>query len=535
MTKSPPTRLLLRFALPCFLLALALAAPAWAQTTLRFVAFGDTHGGGANVQRVANLVAAWNPDIVTTTGDNSYTGSTAGYDAEFGAYFHSYIYYPPGHPSVYASQGSSVNRLFPAVGNHDWDNGIAPFQAYFTLPGNERYYDYVRGPVHFFVLDAIENEPDGTTSTSVQAQWLQAALAASTARWNIVYLHYPPYTSGTCIPNTTTLQWPFQAWGASAVVSGHNHQYERILKGGFPYFVVGAGGSSLYGFNSTPEPGSAVRYNADYGTLVVDATSDTLIFRFYAAGSGGTGTLIDTFSLPAATPGGGVYSESFEGFTTGQTVGTAAGWYDGGGGPVVRAANGVAGSKGLDPASDIFTWAAHPFGWGDSGFQRAVFQMDFQASGGGTVPFFDDDRIGWMTTDASVSSDYFFGVQLDPVTDPNTGLRVETYWRNANESRVAVPIADLTGLQAGAWYRLRLEVTKLGAAAASLAATRAPAGRGRQPGGGRGQRLDREHQRHPARHAAAARALLQQRRRLPGLQELQRPRPGRRTTPMRRW
>ena len=30
-----------------------------------------------------------------------------------------------------------------------------------TLPGNERYYDFVQGPVHFFVIDSDQNEPDG--------------------------------------------------------------------------------------------------------------------------------------------------------------------------------------------------------------------------------------------------------------------------------------------------------------------------------------------------------------------------------------
>jgi hypothetical protein len=480
MIRSLPNRLFLCLALSGLLLV--PAAPARAQATLRFVAFGDIHGGGANVQRVANLVAAWKPDVVTTTGDNSYTGSTAGYDAETGAYYHSYIYYPPGHPSVYANQGSTQNHFYPAVGNHDWDDGIAPFQAYFTLPGNERYYDVVQGPVHFFFVDAVESEPDGTTSTSVQAQWLQGALAASSARWKIVILHYPPYTSGDVHSNATALQWPFEAWGASAVLSGHNHNYERILKGRFPYFVVGTGGSSLYGFKSPPESGSMVRYNADYGALVVDATSETLLFRFYAAGGGGSGTLIDSFSLPVAATGGGEYSETFEGFTTDQTVGSGAGWFDDAGGPVVRASNGVAGSRGLDPAENIFVWSAHPFTWSDAAFDRAVFQMDFQASAGGTVPFFDDDRIGWMTTASSVSSDYFFGVQLDPVTDPNTGLRIEAYWRNANDARVAVPIADLTGVVAGAWYRLRLEVTKLGVTTAALTATLQALDGGGQPG-----------------------------------------------------
>ena len=33
------------------------------------------------------------------------------------------------------------------------------------------------------------------------------------------------------------MRWTFQEWGASVVLSGHDHTYERILMGGFPYFV----------------------------------------------------------------------------------------------------------------------------------------------------------------------------------------------------------------------------------------------------------------------------------------------------------
>lgn len=39
------------------------------------------------------------------------------------------------------------------------------------------------------------------------------------------------------------MQWPFEAWGAHAVLSGHDHSYERLhapnANGGFPFFVNG--------------------------------------------------------------------------------------------------------------------------------------------------------------------------------------------------------------------------------------------------------------------------------------------------------
>jgi hypothetical protein len=46
------------------------------------------------------------------------------------------------------------------------------------------------------------------------------------------------------------MQWPFEEWGATAVLSGHDHCYERFAAGQsrFPYFVNGMGGARIYGF-----------------------------------------------------------------------------------------------------------------------------------------------------------------------------------------------------------------------------------------------------------------------------------------------
>lgn len=269
-----------------------------AQTTIRFGAVGD-YGDNSHTQAVADLISSWNPDFVITQGDNNYSNnsSVSAWDDEVGQYYGQYIHYPSGSTSAYAP-GPSVNQFFPSLGNHDWDAGISGWYNYFELPGNERYYDFIQGPVHFFVIDSDNSEPDGITSNSTQGQWLQAQLASSTSTWKIVYFHHPPYSSSSNHGNTSALQWPFQAWGATAVMAGHDHVYERILKNGFPYFVNGTGGKSLYGFSSTPEPGSMVRYNSDYGGMIIEANEDSLNFKFYSIAGGGT--LIDNYTIHAS-------------------------------------------------------------------------------------------------------------------------------------------------------------------------------------------------------------------------------------------
>jgi len=266
---------------------------AHAQTVpVRFAVIGDFGSAGQAAQDVANLVKSWKPDFIITVGDNNYPeGAASTIDPNIGQYYHEFIYPYKGRYGA----GATVNRFFPSLGNHDWGTaGARPYLDYFALPGNERYYDFAWGPVHFFAIDSDGHEPDGTTSTSRQGVWLQSRLPAAAERWKLVYFHHPPYSSGEH-GSSTGMRWPFQQWGASAVLTGHDHLYERVLVGGFPYFVVGSGGKSLYGFKS-PVAGSQVRFNSDYGAMLVTASEEKITFEYYTR----TGVLKDTYSLTAS-------------------------------------------------------------------------------------------------------------------------------------------------------------------------------------------------------------------------------------------
>ncbi len=160
--------------------------------------------------------------------------------------------------------------------------------------------------------------------------------------------------------------------------------------------------------------------------------------------------------------------ESFNsGYTTGQVVGTHADWYDGGSGPVVTSANGVAGSVGLAPAANIFTWVAHPFNWNDADFVGVNLSMDYQTDASG---HFDDDRVGWMIDDTDTDSSLFFGVQMDP--DAGTGYNIEGYWDGTSSTDERRPsLVTLPTLTANAWYNLQTEITKLTATSARIEVT----------------------------------------------------------------
>lgn len=288
---------------PLVLLASSLAAqralPAGGREALqvgpapiRFAVVGDFGTTSAASFQVAARVRALDPLFVVTLGDNNYpSGSALTIDANIGQHYHEFI-----APYVGSyGPGAAMNAFYPCLGNHDWlASGAQPYLDYFELPGNERYYEVRRGPVHLFVLDSDVNEPDGIRSDSLQADWLRNALQHSSAPFKFVTLHHAPYNSSDNHGSQGDLQWPFKEWGASLVLSGHDHLYERLSVSGLPFVTNGLGGQSPYGFNE-PLGGSAVRFNDEHGLLLVEADSEFAHLRFVTSSD----SVQDDFVLPA--------------------------------------------------------------------------------------------------------------------------------------------------------------------------------------------------------------------------------------------
>jgi tartrate-resistant acid phosphatase type 5 len=267
-------------------------------TVVRMAVIGDFGASSEAEMSVANLINGWNPDLILTLGDNNYPdGTAATIDQNIGQFYSEYIVPYTGlyrDPQASESESGRENRFFPALGNHDWRTGnCEAYLDYFTLPGNERYYQIRRGSVEVFVIDSDPHEPDGNTAESLQAAWLQAQMAASDATFKIVTMHHPPYSSGPHGENISS-QWPFAEWGADAIIGGHDHIYERIVLDGVPYIVNGVGGSWLYEFEQILT-GSQVRYNSSFGALLIEATGSTLTLQMITTDGG----IVDTLNIPA--------------------------------------------------------------------------------------------------------------------------------------------------------------------------------------------------------------------------------------------
>lgn len=301
-------------------------SPLWGQeemdTAVVFAAIGDFGENDGTHTNVANLIKSWNPDFIITQGDNRYDDWT--FDEVIGQRYCDFLVDIPAGDNC---DGTSAvtNRFFPAIGNHEYDDGggINEYLDYFVLPGsgvtssnssnNERYYDFEIGPVHVFVINSDSREADGIDDSSVQAQWLQTQLAQSTATWQVVTMHHSPYSSGERHGSDETLQWPYADWGADVIISGHNHNYERILEEGIVYYVNGLGSRFTHEFD-TPIDGSQVRYNDDFGAMQIMADEESITLQFYSLDDGdfgrNGGLLVDSYTLIQDTPTPTPYASS---------------------------------------------------------------------------------------------------------------------------------------------------------------------------------------------------------------------------------
>jgi hypothetical protein len=214
---------------------------------------------------------------VFTTGDNAYEqGTSAQYANCYGP-----------------TWGQVRSRTRPSPGNHDYlTSGAAGYFGYFgTRAGTKGkgYYAYNVGSWRVYALNSNCGYVS-CGSTSAQATWLKADLAANPRRCVLAYWHHPLFSSGPHGNNTMVKPlWNILYAGhADVVVNGHDHDYERFARQspggvrttrGIREFVVGTGGRSHYAW-STIKPNSLARNNTTYGVLKLTLHSTSYSWKF---------------------------------------------------------------------------------------------------------------------------------------------------------------------------------------------------------------------------------------------------------------
>ena len=194
---------------------------------VRFAAVGDIGDGSENEASVARAILALHRQrplgLLLLLGD---------------------VIYPNGDPVQMEKFRRPYAPLLAAVetkttlGNHDIKTDRDAFMAAFGMPA--RYYTFTRGPAQFFAVDSSKGVIDGS-----QRAWLERALQRSRARWKIVFMHVPVFSSGIHGNNAalrSALQPLFDRYDVSLVLAGHDHDYERTTPIAGTVYVVSGGG-----------------------------------------------------------------------------------------------------------------------------------------------------------------------------------------------------------------------------------------------------------------------------------------------------
>ena len=265
------------------------------RSAYRVLAFGDygtAHLAGV-VSHQAALAAVMSAYHRTrpfafglTTGDNFYPTS-------FPSPTHA------GWKAAWEDQyGSMGIPFYISLGNHDWGEPSGPTGEYvyaltsqsFKLPAF--YYTYTAGPAQFFALNT-------NALTERQLTWLRAELARSTARWKIVYGHFPVYeqTDYTVERQRQLLLPILRQYGVDVYFAGHHHTVQHWQVDGIDYVVTGAGGAPTYSLGDTTTADPARKFVAARPAFAELEVSDSALgIRFVGLAPGSEGAHVVLYS-----------------------------------------------------------------------------------------------------------------------------------------------------------------------------------------------------------------------------------------------
>lgn len=194
---------------------------------------------------IFNQMHRYRPDMTLFIGDIVNDGRNA---EDWEKYF-----FGPGQEFL------AVTPSYCCLGNHELN--ASWYYDYFAFPPPKNDYSFDYGDVHFISLDSIDFIKDESyphtsgemNPGNAQYDFLIQDLEASSAKWKIVFFHYPPYISGGYqVEDLRQLSPIFERYDVDVVFNSHTIVYERShplrsnqidFKDGIVYIVAGGAGS----------------------------------------------------------------------------------------------------------------------------------------------------------------------------------------------------------------------------------------------------------------------------------------------------
>ncbi len=241
-------------------------APASLAHPVTMAVIGDYGSGNAHEWAVMRTVAAQDPAIVLSAGDNSYL-------AALPILLDRNIFRPL-HDVL------AESRLWATEGEHDvfFQNGAYTTRA-LHLPGTAGRYVTAYGPIQIVAL--------GVEADRTAVSFARRALALPGYQARFVLVHKPIQPGNPILP-------VIRHAGVVAILSGHLHRYERRVVGGVDEFTVGTSGQGPGGAQFTrPSPDAAISIE-NYGFLRVTISEARAAYAYIDQ----TGNVLDRFSRP---------------------------------------------------------------------------------------------------------------------------------------------------------------------------------------------------------------------------------------------
>lgn len=271
---------------------------------MRVAVIGDSGFGESITYALVAQMAAQDPDFVIHTGDLVYSAFENGsplraYQAKYFWPFQKVllqapVYAVPGNHEYYddASIGGEPYyfSVFPQLREHvldgSWVGTNKAFRNWYAV----RMMDY-----QFVFLDSQKFYREA--GAEEENEWLRAILADHSGP-NMAVYHIATYTSGRHERDGLPIQ---QAWlpyfhqaDTAVILSGHDHNYERLKIDGLEYIVSGGGSAKLYALDQ-PVAGSQV-FAAESHFVMLDIFPDHIDIEVLNA----FGDILDRTTLDSA-------------------------------------------------------------------------------------------------------------------------------------------------------------------------------------------------------------------------------------------
>ena len=201
------------------------------EDTFKFVIYGDNRNGYNTHKHLCNMIKNLDVNLIINSGDLVYNDLFLSDWEEF----------------FKAVDNTGNSLYYAALGNHE--KAAGNFSRIFQLHEEKSYYSFRQSGVFFIVL----NSNDEFHIYSDQYKWLEGELDSEErlrCEFTVIVIHHPPYSYGEHGDSfflKLILVPLFEEKRVDLVVSGHDHNYQRIEVNDITYVVSGGAGAPLYG------------------------------------------------------------------------------------------------------------------------------------------------------------------------------------------------------------------------------------------------------------------------------------------------